>query len=218
MTKPAHVPAVGVLVVALSSLLGCGGGSNITRTGRTPVVQRADGRLNRDPDPVSIAQIKRLPRDSPQSVVLQVWFYAQWGSAPSIVRFYDPRVVSTIGAATIANAFARERDDMLGMTPRLGSVVRGPGGRLVTVTLLSATAAPEPESYLLRRRGGVWRIVHDSVLEHALRDYVQVKTQQRVAPGAPRADPRAVAAGVRAATRYRRIYLSRGAPEPRGRP
>jgi hypothetical protein len=203
--RPARAALLTCTLAASLGGLACGE-ANITRTGRTPVVQQSDGRLNRDPDPLSVADIQRLPADAPESVVYRVWFYAQWGSSISIPRYYDARVVKTLGAVTIANAFARDRDDIVRGQPRLRGVVRTPGGRLVTLQVLSAKDRPRLESFLLRRRAGGWRIVHDSLLEDALRTDAQVLTQQRVDPGGAHADPRAITAGIRAAARYRRLY------------
>jgi hypothetical protein len=206
--RSARVAVLACVLVAPVGGLACGGESNITRTGTTPVVQQRDGRLNRDPDPLSIADIERLPADSPQSVVFRIWFYAQWGSSTSIPRYYDAKVVKTIGAATIANAFARDRDDIVRGQPRLRGVLRTSGGRLVTMQVFSVTDRPHLESFLLRHRAGRWRVVHDTLLEEALRIDAQVRTQQRVDPGAARFDPRAITAGIRAATRYRTIYAA----------
>jgi len=197
-----------LIAAATLGVVACGGdGSNITRTGRTPSVQQADGRLNRAPDPLSVEDIERVRPDSPQAVVLRLWFYAQWGSAPSIVRLYDQRIVRAIGAPAIAGALDQQRSDLLDTRPVVGPVARISAGSLVTVEVLSTADPPRPESFLLRRRGHVWRIVHDSLLEDALSTYVQVETQLRVAPTATSADPRAVRAGRAAARRYRELFL-----------
>lgn len=202
-----RVAVLCLIAAAPAGLAACGdGGSNVTRTGSTPLVQRSDGSLMRVPDPLTVADLHRVPADSPQATLLRLWFYAQWGSAPILSRFHDDRVTRALSAAVVAGVYEQQRDEMVDSRPRIRSVARRPEGVLLRVDLLTASAPPRPEFLLLRRGSGGWRIIYDSYLNDALVAYVQTQTQQRVAPQSGALQ--AIDVGDLAASRYRAVLLS----------
>lgn len=198
-----------VSAAACAALLGCGGdGSNITRAGRTPIEQRVDGSLTRLPDPLSVEDLGRLPPDSAQLAVFRLWFYGQWGSSLNTVRFYDQRVRRAVGDSAVAGAYASERLRLLDSHPQVRSVTSTGAGTLVTVNMLTTSAPPRPEFFLLRRQTVGWRIVYDSVLARALPAYVQAQMGAVAAHADSAASRRAIAASTNALDRYRRTLFS----------
>ena len=162
----------------------------------------------RQPDPLSVEDLERLPGGSAQSAVVRLWFYVQWGDSSSTARFYDPRVLRTIGDATVAGAYSLRRLEMLDSRPRVRSETRNAAGTLVTVDVLTTSAPPRPEFFLLRHRAVGWRIVYDSLLEKALPSYIQAQKQFAVAPGNNTPSPDATTAGAAAVKQYRQILFS----------
>jgi hypothetical protein len=205
----ARIAGVGLCTAAGIGIGGCGGEpSNITRTGSTVLEQRADGSLTRQPDPLSVADLERVPPGSPQATVLRLWFYGQWGSAVNAVRFYDQRVLRAIGHSSAVGAYASQRLGMLDSHPKVRSVTRNPAGTLVKVDMLTISGAPRREFFLLRRQGAGWRIVYDSFLDSALATYVEAQMRPGTAPPNAAASRDAIAARIDAVNRYRSTLLS----------
>jgi len=166
-----------------------------------------DGSLTRLPDPLSLDDLDRFPRDSPQQAVFRLWFYGQWGSSLNTVGLYDRRVRRMIGDSAVAGAYAAERLGMLDSHPIVRSVARNAGGTLVTVDMLTTSEPPRREFFLLRRQSAGWRIIYDSVLARALPAYVQAQMGLATAPPDSAVYLRAIAAGTNAVNRYRMTLL-----------
>lgn len=204
----ARIAGVGLCTAAGTGIGACGGeASNITRTGSTALEQRADGSLTRQPDPLSVADLERVPRGSPQATVLRLWFYGQWGSSVNAVRFYDQRVLRAIGDSSAAGAYVSQRLGMLDSHPKVRSVTRNPAGTLVKVDMLTISGPPRREFFLLRRQGAGWRIVYDTFLGRALPAYVEAQMRPGTASPNAAASRDAIAARIDAVIRYRRTLL-----------
>jgi hypothetical protein len=206
-----------VLIAALLAVViaGCGSSSTarITRVGAPLTTQRTDGELVHAPAPLTAAAIDHLVPGSAEEAVMTVWFYGQWGAAPSIYEMYDSYIRHEVTAGVLTSVYAAQRDTMLASLPRLGTVRTTRLGTIVTVELLSASAAPRYESYLLRKSAGAWAIVYDSFFDTALLSYVETQVQDKIDPAATSPSPRAVAAGEAAAKAFR-IGFIHGQPNP----
>src|SRR5829696_1365106 len=112
-----------VLIAAAVSIIlaagsGCSGGSGedddarIVRTG-TSAVSIKDERLTAAPAPVTRSQITEAGSNTAAAAVLTVYFLAQWGSIPSVVEMYHPRVKEALGSATIADGYVDQRTALL---------------------------------------------------------------------------------------------------------
>jgi hypothetical protein len=188
---------------------GCDSGEEpdqITRTG-APDVQVSEGRLDRTPSPLTIRDVQRRARGSPQEAFLLLWFYAQWGNAPGLVSLYDDPVRRELGDELIAGTYAANRPYIVLTMPRITSV-DGRGDRfLVTVDLLARDDPVRHDSFLFVRRGRALRVAYDTFLISTVGGYAQQLVQERINPNARRPSPRAVAAGTETPRRYRGIYF-----------
>jgi hypothetical protein len=172
-------------------LAGCGGGDRD---------DGADGRPATAP-PLSPRDIDRVRERSPEHTVMEVWFWAQWGSPLNIVPLYDERVLDSVGLERLAGAYAFRRAELLRGPPKIAFVRRASFG-----TVVGVTAAEGQESFILRRQGDTWRVVYDTVLERGLNGYIQSLGQD--------ADGRASRSAIRqarsAAAAYRVAYFCAG--------
>jgi hypothetical protein len=202
-----------LLVGALGAVAGCGSGdggdtpARQTRTGPATPNITADGRLDRAASPLTIAAIEKLPSNSVQETIMTLWFYAQWGASPNIVAMYDPRARTALGSSRIASAYSQARPEVLAAVPRIVGRRRIATRTLVLVDVLSKDAPPSHESFLLVKRFGSWRVLHDSFLERNIVPVVRSEVQLRVAPRATKSVGEAELAGSRAAARYREVAI-----------
>ena len=181
------------------------GGSAAT----APLAVRGDGSLRVDPPPLSLEAVRRAPEDSPARTLLELFFWAQWGSAPNIVAAYLPAVVRALGAEDLAGAYGAERASLLSSRPRIANTVRKRFGVVVTVELLRRNELPARHSFTLRRVGGRWRVAFDTLLEEGIAAYVQTRdTPAHAGAGAAAVPDAAEKAGIAAAREYRRIALA----------
>lgn len=165
---------------------------------------RSDGTLPLDPRPLTLEEVARTPAGSPERTLLELFFWAQWGSAPNVVAAYAPQIVRAVGADNLSGAYGQQRAALLASLPRITNTVATRFGVIVTVELLRRNTAAARQSFTLRRVGGRWRVVFDTLLEDGIAAYVQ----NRVAPGSAQTVPPAAArAGVAAAADYRRVAL-----------
>jgi len=194
----ARVRAVtAILLVSTVVLTGCGGGAKDTmvRTGSPTLERDAQGRLRTAPAPLTLSDVARQKRDTPQRTVVSVLFWAQWGSVSNVLVAYDARVISRLGRNTVADAFMHARDQFLRSAPRIaGARIRGPRAT-VLVEMYSQLEPPKPHSYELVQRDGGWVVVYDTVLEGALSS----NALQRVDPNAPTPNRAALQAAARIA-------------------
>jgi hypothetical protein len=207
-------PCASFAAVALTAagLAGCSlreEPSTITRTGSIAPVEQPSGSLRRAPSPLTARDVEAQPKGSAQQTFMLLWFYGQWGNASEIYSLYDPGVQQALGADLIVGAYTEDRPTMLASLPRIVDVHSTRSGTMVNVELLTATARPRPESFLLARRGGSWRVRYDTYLEGTVQSYAQSREQTHIAPTASTPGPEAVAAGARAARRYRTLFVGR---------
>jgi hypothetical protein len=190
------------VVVLACGLASCSGGSDngkVVRTGPSPAKEEASGLLTSDPAPLTVEDLNRLRRGSASRSVMQLLFWAQWGSYPDVVASYDPRVVSKLGSSAVLGAYAQLRAQLVASQPKILSESRSPRGTLVTVRLLSKSSPPQRQSFLLSHRTGRWMIEFDTLLEGGLTTWVV----QQLEPGAVRASIRTLRAAQRLSQRYR---------------
>lgn len=200
--------SVRTVLVALASAIagavlfaGCDGGSPDDRIVRTTASRPAalpDGRLKSQPSPLTLAEVSRQPRNSPQRVVMEMVFFAQWGSLPNVRTAYGPEVLRRVSLTDMYGAYALQRASLVAALPRIKDVTTTKTGRFVAVRFSSATSPPVDDSFLLRRVDGGWKIVYDSLLDRALSQYVQTRVDPSLEPSR-----RAKAAGNAASDRFR---------------
>lgn len=167
---------------------------------------RADGSLTVDPKPLTLADVGRLQRGSASQAALLLWYWGQWGSAPSIVSSYAPEIVRAVGADAIAGAYAQDRASLVAMRPR---VIEESATRAGTVVILEGARRnelPNRYSFTLRRRDGRWQVVYDSLLEAGLAAYVQTRAADD--PNARTVNAAAARAGLAAVRRLRAAAFS----------
>jgi hypothetical protein len=166
--------------------------------------QRADGRLAVDPAPLTFADIERRPAQSAERAVIELLFWAQWGSTPNLVAAYDPVVREALSTSWIGGAYAMRRPAIAVAQPKVERVEKTDLGTVVTLRVLSRAAPPALHSFTLRRRGAYWRVVHDTFLEDALAAYVQ--TINDPDPQDANVPLPAFKAGIQASRRYRDLF------------
>jgi hypothetical protein len=202
-------------LAALGSLPACGGDDRIVRTGPDPARVKANGMLDADPAPLTLAEVAKLPRRSPQEAVLRLYFWGQWGSAPNAVGAYDRSIVRAYGAPAIVHAFAYQRSGLLASRPRIAGVTRTGLGSVVTVDLFSRVAPPQHDSFLLRRHGDRWAIVYDTLLQRSMAG----RAADAVLAGEPAPSPelrrRADRSAAQTSQRYREFALGSADGETR---
>jgi hypothetical protein len=166
----------------------------------------AGGRLAGAPPPLSEAQIRRATKEgSPDRAVLNFLYWARWGSLPSVVSAYDPRVVARVGAVQIAGGWERLGPSLQDIQPRIVGSRRGRRGSVdVTVRILRENAGPQDASFTVHRipgRSG-WYLAFDTMLEDAIGPAVAsaVSRQPLSEPPAPEAQR----AGAAVASKFRR--------------
>jgi hypothetical protein len=146
---------------------------------------------------------------------LGIWRYGELGDVQTVVATYHPKVLSVLGATTIAATYDLQRSYLVDTAPQILSVDKTPQGDLVTVKETPKTGQPILDSFLLRRVNGSWLVAYDTFLERALQYYVQ----QQVEPASTsHPSAKAVSAGQAEATAYRNVFLtgpaSQGATTP----
>ena len=153
------------LAVALT-LAGCGGGSSnlIVRTGPVHSSVGPDGKLDADPGPLTVSDLDALPRHSPQAAVMRLLFWGQWGGLPQVTNLYARSTVDALGPRSIRRTYEIIRAALLLSRPEVAFTCRNGRSAFVAVDLLSRTSSPDPESFLLHRRGTQWRVVFDTNL------------------------------------------------------
>ncbi len=165
---------------------------------------RAEGRLSSTPRALRLADLRREPEGSPQSTVLRLLYFAQWGSAPNVASAYHPTVRKELGVSNIVGTYSQQRTALATSRPRIVENIRTSTGAFVSIELLRADAAPAPHSFALQRRFGHWRIVYDTLLEGSLANYV-ASARSRNAAGKP-PDRLAARQGREAAETYRGLF------------
>jgi hypothetical protein len=202
MVRPPQVLAlIGVLVAMAVAGAACG-------TNRENASNSTSSNASR---PLTYAQVVKQGKDTPGGDVLLLWFWAQWGSTPNVVGMYDPRVVGALGADRISGVYNWLRGTLVDLRPQIGNVIRRRNLAFVAVEAPVAGAPPARYSFLLRRTHGEWLILHDTLLEGALPQYVAYKID-----GEATAHPsaRARAQGERLVERYRDLFLNAKAGIP----
>jgi hypothetical protein len=79
------------------------------------------------------ADIARVSRDSPVSVVLRLWRSVQVGDAASSASYYDPRVLDSLGFAAVSGTLAQQRSNLEVLRPKVVSQSQTPIGRQIIV-------------------------------------------------------------------------------------
>ncbi len=153
--------------------------------------------------PLTPGDIDRQREGSAERTVLELWFWAQWGSVPSVVALYDPEVLEEVGYELVAGGYAFRRSALLDSRPRIAYTQRTDGGTVVGV---DPGAGKAQESFLLHRVNGDWKVVFDTVLERGLDEYI--RSVGRMVDGRP--SPGTVADARRAASSYRVAFFCAG--------
>lgn len=202
-----------VLLLSAIAVGGCNT-SNDSRIVRTTAEQPEtlpNGRLKSQPSPMTLADVERHPAGSPQKAVMQLLFYAQWGSLPNVVEGYAPQVLRRVNAQDIAGAYAMQRPALVALLPRIVGVRKTKEGRFVAVQFVS-TGPPQANSFLLQRTRGQWKVIYDTVLDRSLAEFAT-----READPSPTPSKRAVRKGILLSSSFRRASTGKSIP-PRPRP
>lgn len=194
-----------LLAVALGTS-GCGSGGNpeMVRTGTPTVTVRADGTLSANPALLTLDDINRQSAGTPRRAVLEQLFWAQWGSWPDIFEGYAPTIGTLVGRENLTGAYAILRAQLTASKPRFVATRVTNGRATIQLELLTATGAPTHETFVLRRLGGRWLIISDTLLERGLKTYVTQRFDGDIATETP--TRRAVRAGIEAAARFRAAF------------
>ena len=209
-TGRGRASALAVAVAAVTAA-GCGGpAENDRRLAGESIVETAEAVRK---ELIADADIEQLPEGSPHRALLKYWSDMQYGALDEAIVAYHPELRDAIGVAELADALRTAMPLYQQTRPEEVTVRRTEGGvalvRYIAPTLRS-NPQPVPLSATMQRQGGEWRIVYNAALNDELRVAAQNAVQLEVKPGATAPDPRAVAAGERAAQiqgRYLRTRL-----------
>jgi hypothetical protein len=192
--------AVMAFTVALAGCSSDSEGEQMVRTGDARPSQSSDGRLDRDPSPLTLQDVRRFPVESPERAVMQLLFWAQWGSAPNVAAAYDPVITDRLGVTFITAPYAWLRPQLVVSRPRIVSHTANARGEFIGVELASKSYPFQRDSFSLRRgAGGRWFVVYDTLAERGLQAMVTENTAKNPAkPGHA-----ALAAGKKAAQNFR---------------
>ena len=126
------------------------------------------------------------------------------GSTPNVVAMYDPRVVRAVGSRNISGVYGWLRGTLVELRPRIvGEIPTRKNVAFVAVEARSATANPVRYAFLLRRSHGNWLVMHDTLLQDSLPQYVAFKIDGQASANPSR---RAREQGERLVDRYRDLF------------
>lgn len=187
--------ALTLAVTASAALLpGCGSSSRSTAS---DIVQ---------PAPITLADVSQAGVNTAAGAVLRLWLLGEWGAGPAVVSSYAPAAVAAAGGPSqIVAAYGVLQSLMITTHPKVVADVPNPDGTVnVLVAAANAGGPPTRESFILKRFGGKWLVVYDTLLLQG----ASTDTQQQVdGPAAP-STPRGVGAGLER-ERSLRLALSR---------
>jgi hypothetical protein len=186
--------------------------SRVVRTGTVPITTTPDGRLASGPSALTLADVVRFPRDSPERVVMRILFDIEWGYVPDAVLRVDPAVVRVFGARRFSSAFRLLRPTIVAGYPVIGRLQFFGRGVVVHVNLLTSDRPPAHHVFALRRVGGHWSDVYDSTLLLG----VALAAENRIQSLRRPLGQRAMVAGNDAQIHYRKLASSllQGGPLP----
>lgn len=201
------------LVVAVGTLAGLTGcGEDESRRPRPEVEVGSNGRLMSAPEPLTLADVNRQPRNSPQQAIWRMLFWAQWGNPTNTLAQYDDLVRRRLGGLA-ASTYSWLRPTLVTLRPRLVEVSPAGEGTFVGLELLSDKSPPRRESFLLRRgRDGDWKILYDTFLD---RGFVQYVLYSETGSAASRGEGRATEKAEQTARAYLTIALDEARDEGR---
>lgn len=201
---------LGLAAAPALTVASCGGsetkGDSETANSPGSRATRADSRLREAPTPLRRADLRTQRPGTARAAVLNLLYFAQWGSAPNIAAAYDPAIRAAIGVSNIVGTYSQQRAALLTSRPRILESRETRTGSFVAVELLRADASPARHSFSLRRRLGRWRIVHDTLLEGGLENYA-ASSQSRNPVGQP-PDARAASRARELVRTYRGMFAS----------
>jgi len=137
---------------------------------------------------------------SPGAAVLELWEYLRAGAVPSAAALYDEGVRNATGTDEFAGGLAALQPDLVSRAPKVVKDERVGALRLLTVRGVAKGEPAQEYSYTLRRQGGRWFIVFDTLLSRAISSYVTARTEQT---GGKNSGRTAAGAGAGAAERFR---------------
>ena len=166
---------IGAAIVLGTLGAGCASSDDPSTEGRTAARPTATASSPEAAAPPTLEQrLRGVPRESPEATVLTLYYYAQWGNYPGIVRLYDRRVRRTIGSAQIASVYSLNRDGLALMKPKVVDTRKTRDGMFVAVELTRPDAAPVYDSFLLRQAKVGWGIGYDTFFDRAYGEYARL--------------------------------------------
>ncbi len=161
------------------------------------------------PAPSAVASRPQLDRPgSPGAAIVSLWQLLRVDALPDAAALYDGSAIAGVGTLNFGAALQDLPKTYL--TNRLSLVSSRRTGRGSLVVLKAkGQGGSQTGSYSLRRRGGRWVIVYDSLLDSAIARVV-AKRVQGGSGSAGEPSRAAQAAGDNAAARYRASALETG--------
>jgi hypothetical protein len=204
------VPAL-VLLLAVGSLAleACGSSGSSTKTATGATSANSAVATTRNGVPKNIDPRLTDP-GSPGAAVLDLWRYLQMGAVPVAMLSIDQKAQASVGEAILAGAMASVQGDLKSTKAYVTGTEQTPAGTLVRVAATRPDGGLSTDVFLLRQRGGKWKVVYDTLLTDAIRIHAESLADNRSVPAGKDPSARAVAAGLAATDRYRASAITGG--------
>lgn len=202
MTRSASL--VGAMLVLIAGLTGCASSDDPSPGAERPEVASTPDATTSTRPPTLGEALKGIPRLSPEATVRTLYYYAQWGNYPGIVRLYDPRVRKAIGSSEIAAVYSLNRDALALMKPRIVDKRKTRDGTFVAVELTRREGQPVYDSFLLREASVGWGVGYDTFFDRGYGEYARLAVD---GPLRTKPTKAGVLAARDASARFRSLFL-----------
>lgn len=156
--------------------------------------------------PTAAARDAVRDRGSSARAVLGLWDSLKLGAVPVAVDAYLPDVTEAVGASALAAVLAALQGTVVQYEPKVIDVESTPAGSLVSVRAVAGNGPAVEHAYLLRRRGGRWRVAYDTLVARNI-DALVAREQGALDGNVERPSRRARQAGAEAARLFRDTAL-----------
>lgn len=209
----ALAPATIAAIVSATIALGCGEsaqkrearalerGSILANT--APLQQRL----------VKPSEIAAASDTAAQRTFLRLWSTLQFGAWDRAEQFFQPGLVSTIGAPLLAQALEQYVLVWQGTKPRIQTAAVSGGTATISFLVRNEQDRVVPASISFARSGGAWLVSYFSLLDGALQRAVQLRVQSELEPLGTKPSAEAVRKG-NAAAALQSTYLERRRSAP----
>jgi hypothetical protein len=162
---------------------------------------------------VKPSEIAAASDEAARRTFLRLWSTLQFGAWDRAEQFFQPGLVSTIGAALLAQGLEQYVLVWQGTKPRIQTAAVT--GETATITFLARNEQDKvvPGSISFARSEGRWLVSYFSLLDGALQRAVQLRVQSELEPLGTKPSPEAVRKG-NAAAALQSTYLERQSRPP----